>query len=107
MLAALAELKMEPSGVRGARVFHLVAHSYPEALPDELGNVPFGSVVGDAAHRDCHALLPVPRSQSNLEFLRRNDGVFKEELVKIAQAKKEESVRVTLLDGIVLAHQRR
>ena len=88
-----------------ARILHLVANRHAEAPPDQLGDVALGGVVGHAAHGNGRALFLVAGGQSDLEFLRGHDRVFKEEFVEVAQAEKQQRVGVALLDGAVLAHQ--
>ncbi len=53
------------------------------------------------------ALFFVAGGESDFEFTRGSDGVFKEEFVEVAEAEHEQRARDLLLDGVVLAHQRR
>ena len=72
-----------------AGVFHLVANRHSKTPPDELGDIALGGVVRYAAHGDGRAFLLVARGESDLEFLRRHDGIFKKQFVEIAQAKEQ------------------
>ena len=88
-----------------ARVLHLVADGHPKAAPDELGDITLGGMIGNAAHRDGHALLLVAGGQGDLQLLRSHHGVFKEKFVEISQTKQKQSIGMALLDGAVLPHQ--
>src|ERR1017187_3238703 len=87
-------------------IFHLVADGYAVALLDESRDVAFRGVIGDAAHGDGRAFFLVAGGEGDLQLARGEDGVFKEELVEIAEAEEEEGVGHLLFDGVVLPHQR-
>ena len=90
-----------------ARVFHLVADGDAEAFLDQARNVALGRVIGHAAHRDGLTLFLVARGEGDFELAGGGDGVFKEELVEVAQAEHQQGAGNLLLDGVVLPHQRR
>src|ERR1035437_4423367 len=62
---------------------------------------------GDAAHGDGGALFLVAGGEGDFEFAGGDDGIFEEELVKIAEAEHEQGVGDLLLDVVVLPHERR
>src|ERR1035441_7104562 len=76
------------------------------SIVTEARDVAFGGVIGDAAHGDGRAFFLVAGGEGDLQLARGEDGVFEEELVKIAEAEEEEGVGHLLFDGVVLPHQR-
>ena len=92
---------------REARVLHLLANSHLVAFLDQARDVGVGGVVRNPAHGHSHSLFLAAGRQSNLEFAGGQDSVFKKEFVKISQTEKQQRLRILLLDGIVLPHQRR
>ncbi len=87
-------------------LFHLIADGDFEAGANQARDVAFGSVVRNAAHGNRLALFTVARRERNLKLARRDDGVFVEKFVEIAQAEEQQGVRVARLDGVILLHQR-
>src|SRR3989442_6898574 len=63
-------------------------------------------MVRNAAHRDRLIAVLVTGRQCDFQLAGSGDGVFKEELVKVAQPEEQERVRHFLLDGVVLPHHR-
>ena len=90
----------------GARLLHLIANGDLESGANEAGDVALGRVIWDAAHRNGLAFFAIPRGQHDLQFAGREDGVFVEEFVEIAQAEQEQCVGVARFDCLVLLHQR-
>ncbi len=88
-------------------VLDLVADGDAEAFLDEARDVALGGVVGNAAHGDGVALFLIARGEGDFEFARGGDGVFEEELVKIAEAEHQQGVGHLLFDAVVLPHERR
>ena len=93
--------------LRHSRVFDLLADGDLEALADQLRDVAFGGVMGDAAHRDGDAFFFVARGERDLQFFGGEDGVVEEEFVEISQAEEQQGAGMLLLDGGILPHQRR
>ena len=93
--------------LRNARIFHLLADGDLESLADQLRDVAFGGVVGNAAHRDGDAFFLVARGQRDLQFAGGEDGVVEEKLVEVSQAEEQQGAGMLLLDGGILPHQRR
>src|SRR6266404_1332713 len=89
-----------------AGLLHLVADGNLESRPDEFGNITVGSVIGHAAHRNRLALFAVARGESDLQFARGKHGVFVEEFVEVAEAEKQQRVRIARFNRVVLLHQR-
>src|SRR5260370_27072878 len=87
-------------------LFHLIADGDFEAAANQARDVAFGGVVRNAAHGNRLALFAVARRERNLKLARRDDGVFVKQFVEIAQAEKQQGVRVARLDGVILLHQR-
>src|SRR6266566_1130897 len=87
-------------------LFHLIANRDLEAGANQARDVAFGGVVRNAAHGNRLALFAVARRERNLQLARRDDRVFVEKFVEIAQAKEQQGVRVARLDGVILLHQR-
>src|SRR4029077_18040975 len=61
------------------RIFYLFADRDLEALPNQLGNIALGGVVGDAAHGHGDAFLFVAGGKSDLKFTRGRTRVVKKE----------------------------
>ncbi len=93
--------------LRLTRVFHLLAQCDLESLANELGDVPFGGVIGNPAHGYLRAFFFIARGQGDLQLACAHNGVLEKHLVKIAKTEENQSVGVLLLDGSVLPHQRR
>src|SRR5689334_15898807 len=91
----------------GAGLLHLIANGDLVAGAQEAGDVSFRRVKRDAAHGNGLAALAIAGSEGNLKFLGGNQGVLVEEFIEVAQTKQEQRVRVALLDGLILPHQRR
>src|SRR5271157_943820 len=88
-----------------SRVFHLLADRNLESFANEFGDIVLGRVIWDAAHGHGYAFFLVARGQRDLQLARRDDGVFKEQLVKIAEAKEDERMGMFFFDRGVLPHQ--
>ena len=63
-------------------------------------------MVRNATHGNGVAAFFVAGSQRDLQFTSTRDGVVEEELVKIAEAKKEKRSRMLLLQLLVLTQHR-
>ena len=91
------------------RVLQLLADGDLVALGDELGNVSFGAVIGDAAHgRALFGVLdvPVPGGEREVQLAGGGDGVVVEHLIEVAETEEEQAVAVLLLDLLILALHR-
>ena len=64
-------------------------------------------MVRDTAHGNRVAALLVARGERDFKLARSRDGVFKEQLVEIAQPEQQQRARDLLFCGLVLPHQRR
>jgi len=64
-------------------------------------------VVGHTTHGDVDTLFFVPRSQSDLQFARRQHRIVKKQFVEIAEPEKQERSGMLLLNGGILPHERR
>ncbi len=89
------------------RVLDLLADRDLEPGADQAGQIGFGSVDRDAAHRDVGALVPAALGQRNVERLRRRDGIVKEQLEKVAHPEKQQAARIGAFDLVILSHNRR
>jgi hypothetical protein len=65
-----------------------------------------GRKMRDPAHGYLVFFALVPARQGYLEHTRSYLGVFPEHLVKVTEPKKDDRVRVLLLDAEILFHQR-
>src|SRR5262245_37625844 len=63
-------------------------------------------MVGYPAHGHGHALFLVARRERDLKFPGRQHRILEEELVEVAQAKKQQGFGVLPLDGRILPHER-
>jgi hypothetical protein len=91
---------------RLAGLLHLIADGDLEAPLEQLRHVATRGVVRHAAHRDLVVALGA-RGERDLQDLCGLDRVLEEQLVEVAQPKKEHAVRVPGLRLQVLAHHRR
>ncbi len=89
------------------RILDLVAHRDLEPGADQAGEIGFGRVGRDAAHRDVGALVPAPFCQRDVERLRCGYGVIEEQLVEIPHPKEQQTAGVRLFDLVILDHDRR
>ncbi len=89
------------------RILDLVAHRHLEPGADQAGEIGFGGVDRDAAHRNIGALVPAALGQRDVERLRRRDGVIEEQLVEIPHPKEQQTAGVRLFDLVILDHHRR
>ncbi len=89
------------------RVLHLFADGDLESPANQLRDIAFGGMVRHAAHGDGDTFFLIARGQRDLQFFRGQDGVVKEKLVEISQAKEQQGAGMLLLDGGILPHQRR
>ena len=93
----------------GGGVLHLLADGHLVALGDEAGDVGLAGVVGDAAHGDlvlrrlC-VLAVVPAGEGQVQLPGGQAGIVGEHLVEIAQAEKQDGIRVVLFDLQILLH---
>ena len=91
------------------RVFQLLADSNLVAFCNELCDVAFRAVIGDAAHgRALFGILdiPVPSGERQVQFSGGGDGVVVEHLIEVAETEEEQTVTVLLLDLLILALHR-
>ena len=89
-----------------AGLLHLIANRDFEAAADQARDVAFRGVIGNATHRDGLALFPVTRGERDLQFARGNHRIFVKKFVEIAEAEKQQRMRVARLNGVILLHQR-
>src|SRR4030042_1178017 len=75
-------------------------------LLDELGDVRCRSMVGDPAQGDPLLFPSLPRSESNIQNLGSDLGVFEEHLIKIPHPEKEDTISIIPLYPQVLPHHR-
>ena len=85
-------------------VLHLLADGDAVAFAEQAGDVVFRSVIWDAAHGN--AAFAIARGKSDLELAGSGFGVVEEELVEVAEAKKEQCVGILAFSGQVLTHER-
>ena len=88
-------------------LLHLIADSDFVTGAQESGYVVFRGVIRDAAHGHRLIALAIARREGDLQFAGGHDGIFVEQFVEIAQAEKEQRVRIALFDCLILPHQRR
>ena len=81
---------------------HLLGDGDAVAFFDEAGDVALDGVVRDAGHRDAHPLGHRARGQNEVEFAGGGPGVLVKSLVKVAQPKENDGVRVLGLDLEIL-----
>ena len=91
------------------RVLQLFADGHLIALGNKPGDIALAGVVGNAAHGDLFfcglgVLALVPAGEGQVQLLGGKLRVLGEHLVKIAQAEKQNGVRVLLLNLQVLLH---
>jgi len=84
-------------------VFHLFADGDAETFAQQALQIPFGCVVGDAAHGD--GAFAVAGGEGDLQLAGGDEGVVVEELVEVAHAEEEQGVGVFLLGRCPLAHE--
>ncbi len=89
------------------RIFHLLAHSHPEAPPDQPLQVFVGAVDRHAAHGDVLAQMLAALGQHDAERLRGRHRILEEQLVEIAHPVEQQAVRIGGLDLEKLRHRRR
>ena len=89
------------------RVLDLLADRHLEPGADQAGEIGFGGVDRDAAHRDVGALVPAALGQRDVERLRRGDRIVKEQLEKIAHPEEQQAARMGAFDLVILRHDRR
>ena len=88
-------------------IFQLFANGDTKALADEGEEVAFGRMNGDAAHGDVLVIVLSTLGQSDIKSLCRRDCIFKEHLVEVAHAIKQERTRMIFFDLQILRHHRR
>ena len=87
------------------RVADLLGDGHLVAALDELVDVRLSRMVRHAAHR---RILPLAAArQRQAELLRDELGIFKEHLIKIAEAEEQDCSRILLLRREILLHHRR
>ncbi len=90
----------------GAGRFHLIADGDLEAVTNETRDVSVGGVIGNATHGNRLTFFAIAGRERDLEFTRGKDRVFVKKFVEIAETEKQQRVRVTRFDRVVLLHQR-
>ena len=85
-------------------VFHLLRNSYLVALLDQPVQIVIKRMVGNAAHGRPFLQAAFFSCQSNLQFLRDGERIFKKHLIKIPQPVKQDTVRVLLLGFQIMDH---
>ena len=78
--------------VRVLRVLHLLGHGDAEAAADQAGEIGFGGVVRDAAHRDRRAGVLAALGQRDVQRGGGGFGVGEEQLVEVAHAEEQQRV---------------
>ena len=91
----------QPLGQLG--VFHLFADGRPEARGDQLAQVAFQLMVGEAGHGDGVVAL-VAAGQGQVEHAGGGLGVVVEHLVEVAHAEQQQGVGARPLRLLVLLH---
>ena len=91
---------------RPGGIFHLVTDGYIVPRLDESRQVSLGSVIRDTAHGYGIFLALVPRRESDLQDIRRQNGIVHEHLVKVTHPEEEDRVWMFPLDGKILLHHR-
>jgi hypothetical protein len=64
-------------------------------------------MVGEARQLGGGGIAVIPFGERDAQYCRRIDRILSEGLVKISYPEQQDRVRVFLLDGAVLLHQRR
>ena len=77
------------------------------AFADELFEVGFVGMEGNASHGDVCAIRLAAFGEGDVEDFGSDQSVVKEKLVEIAHAVEEQGVGVTIFDGQILRHHRR
>ena len=94
--------------LRQGRVLHLLTDGDLVALCDQPRDIALRGMIRHAAHGNlilrAFVLSMVARGERQVEFTRGNARVLLEHLIKIAQPEKQQAVRITLLDRIILLH---
>ncbi len=72
------------------------------ALLDQPCQIIFNGVIGDACQRSTHAFADRAGGQNNIQLAGCDLGIFIEGFVKIAEAKKEDGVRIIPFDIQIL-----
>ena len=85
-------------------VLHLFADGNLVALFDQPGNISVTAVIRDAAHRRPLLLPAVPAGQHQLKLAGSGNGVVKEHLIEITEAKEKNLVLMLFFDFKVLLH---
>ena len=91
----------------GGRVADLLADHHRLAQLDQLGQVAFGRMIRDPAHRNRLAGRLAACREGDIQQLGSFLRVFVEDLVEIAHAIEHQLVRVLVLQAPVLLHHRR
>ena len=80
----------------------LLAEGDLVAAGDQFGDIPFGRMVGNAAHGDPLALGNGAPGEDQVQLAGRHVRVIVEHFVEVAQAKEDDGVRVLRLDVEIL-----
>src|SRR5688572_25321114 len=88
-------------------IFKLITDSYPVAGFHQFMKVGVEGMVGKTSQLVIGCTAIIPFGKSDTQYLGSNDGIRPESLVKIADAEKQDGIRVFSLDGLMLLHQRR
>jgi hypothetical protein len=86
------------------RILGLLADRHLVALGDQAGDVRLRAVIGHAAHGGLVLLrlAAIPRRQGEIQFAGGDVRVLLEHLIEVAQAEKQQAVRVLFLDFPIL-----
>ena len=88
------------------RIFQLLANGHLAPGTDQLVQISFQRVVRESSQLDKRMRTIGLASQNDIQHLRSENGIFPKGLVKVSDPKKEHSIRMLLLDFVVLPHQR-
>ena len=93
----------------GGGVLHLLADGHLVALGDEPGDVGLAGVVGDPAHGyplllRLGVLAVIAGGEGQIQLFGGQLGIVGEHLIEVAQAEKQNGIRVILLDFQILLH---
>ena len=86
------------------RVFHLLTDCHFVAFLDQSFDICLGCMKWNSAHRSTFFQSAVLTGKRQFQFFGYKDCIIKKHLIKVAQAEKQNTVRVELLHSDVLLH---
>ena len=87
-------------------ILHLLAYRHLVALFDQSCDICFGTVERNSAHRGALCLAAVAPGERKLKHARRDDGIIKKHLVKVAETVKKQEILILIFYFKVLLHHR-